>query len=191
VDASRAHRPLPSGGSRASWRSRETSRTVTPLAHHSTASRSDRPSSMVIVCSASPARLSASRTAASRSPSAIRTATAKPSSGVPGRHVPCAVPPGHLTLSAAPPASPTADSSHLPYRHQSFIDTGLSLGPKQLPTSQAVTATDRVCFTYPLLISKFDVRHTFCILGCSMRAGAVPGPGTSSGRLNLLLPTGW
>jgi deazaflavin-dependent oxidoreductase (nitroreductase family) len=28
------------------------------------------------------------------------------------------------------------------------------------------------------------------ILGCSLRAGAVPGPATSSGRLNLLLPTG-
>jgi hypothetical protein len=33
--------------------------------------------------------------------------------------------------------------------------------------------------------------HTpLCILGCSLRAGAVPGPATSSGRLNLLLPTG-
>ncbi len=34
--------------------------------------------------------------------------------GVPGRPVLCAVPPGHLTLSVAPPASPIADSSHLP-----------------------------------------------------------------------------
>jgi len=59
VHVSGAHRPLPPGGSCASWRSRDTSRTVrAPLPHHSTASRSDRPSSAVIVCSASPARLS-------------------------------------------------------------------------------------------------------------------------------------
>jgi hypothetical protein len=50
-----AHRPLPPGGSCASWRSPDTSRTVrAALPHHSTASRSDRPSSAVIVCSASP-----------------------------------------------------------------------------------------------------------------------------------------
>jgi hypothetical protein len=103
VHVSGAHRPLPPGGSRASCRSRDTSRTVrAPLPHHSTACRSDRPSSEVIVCSASPARLSVSRTAPSRSPSAVSTATARHSAGVPGRHVPCAVPPGHPTPTAAP-----------------------------------------------------------------------------------------
>ena len=71
VDASRAYRPLPSDRSCASWRSRVTSRTVRqPLPHHSTASRTDMPSSSVIVFSACPARLSASRTVPSRSPSA-------------------------------------------------------------------------------------------------------------------------
>jgi hypothetical protein len=45
--------------------------------------------------------------------------------GVPGRPVLCAAPPGHLTLSAALPASPTADSSDVSYRHWSFMDTGL------------------------------------------------------------------
>jgi hypothetical protein len=58
VDASRAYRPPP-GGSCASWRSRVTSRTVRPpLPHHSTASRTDKPSSPVIVRSACPAPLS-------------------------------------------------------------------------------------------------------------------------------------
>ena len=42
--------------------------------------------------------------------------------GVPGRPVLCAVRPGHLMLSGAPLASPTADSSHLPYYHRSFIN---------------------------------------------------------------------
>jgi hypothetical protein len=69
VDASCAYRRLPTGGSCASWRNRATSRTVRLLLpHHSTASQTDRPSSSVIVCSACPARLSAWRTRASRSP---------------------------------------------------------------------------------------------------------------------------
>ena len=102
VHVSGAHRPLPPGGSCASWRSRVTSRTVrAPLPHHATASRSDRPSS-------------------SRSPSAVSTLTAKPSSRRPGRPVLCAVPPAHLTLSVAPLASPTADSSHLLYRRRAL-----------------------------------------------------------------------
>jgi hypothetical protein len=38
-----AHRPLPLGGSSASWRSRDTSRTIrAPLPHHSTACCSDQ-----------------------------------------------------------------------------------------------------------------------------------------------------
>jgi hypothetical protein len=44
-----------------------------PLPHHSTASRTDKPSSSVIASSAPPARSSASRTAPSRSPSAVNT----------------------------------------------------------------------------------------------------------------------
>jgi hypothetical protein len=36
------------------------------------------------------------------------------------RPVRCAVLPGHPTLSDAPPASPTAQSSHLAYRHRPF-----------------------------------------------------------------------
>ena len=46
------------------------------------------------------------------------------------------------------------------------------------------------CSAYAVPISRSHVRHTFCILGCSLRLGAVPGPATSSGRLNLLLPAG-
>jgi Resolvase, N terminal domain len=61
-------------------RSRITSRNMMPLPHQSAASRTDRLSSSVIVRSASPARRSVSRTAASRFPSAVSTSTAKPSS---------------------------------------------------------------------------------------------------------------
>ena len=57
--------------------------------------------------------------------------------GVPGRPVLCAVPPGHLTLSVAPLASPTADSSHL-----RSSTPALSLSPKQLPTTRAVITDD-------------------------------------------------
>jgi hypothetical protein len=112
--------------------SRVISRTVRPLPHQWTASRSDKPSSSVIVRSACPARCSASgrERRVHRARSALRLPD--PRSGVPGRRVLCAVPPGHLTLSVAPPASPIADSSHLPYRHRSFIDTGLSFSRKQL-----------------------------------------------------------
>jgi hypothetical protein len=81
--------------------------------------RSDKPSSLVIVCSACPTRRSASRTAPSRSPSGVSTATARASSGVPGRRVLCAVPPGHLTLSVAPLASPIPDPSR-PYQRRSL-----------------------------------------------------------------------
>jgi hypothetical protein len=73
---------------------------------------------------ACPARRSASRTRASRSLSRVSTATADPQAGVSGRHVLCGGPPRHLTVNVAPPASPTADSSHLRYRHQSLFDTG-------------------------------------------------------------------
>jgi hypothetical protein len=72
--------PAPLGVSGAGRRSRVTSRIVTALPHHLTASRMDSPSSPVIVRSASPARLSASRTAPSRSPIAVSTSTARPSS---------------------------------------------------------------------------------------------------------------
>jgi hypothetical protein len=92
--------------------------TVTPPPHQPTASRSERPSSSVIVRSACPARRSASRTRASSSPSAVSTATAKTSSRRSRSARSCAVPLGHLTLSAAPLALPIADSSHLPCRHR-------------------------------------------------------------------------
>ena len=82
-----------------------------PLPHHSTACRSDRPSSEVIVCSASPARLSVSRTAPSRSPSAVSTATKTFEPAFPVGTFPCAVLPGHPTPTAAPLASSTDDSS--------------------------------------------------------------------------------
>jgi hypothetical protein len=49
-----------------------------PLPHHSTASRTDKPSSSVIASSAPPPRRSASRTAPSRSPSAVNTSCATP-----------------------------------------------------------------------------------------------------------------
>jgi hypothetical protein len=67
----------------------------------------------VIVRNACPARRSTSRTKASRSASAVSTATAGPSSRRSRLARSLRVPPGHLTLSAAPLASPTADSSHL------------------------------------------------------------------------------
>ncbi len=77
-----------------------------------------------------------------------RATSCRTGAGVPGRPVPCAAPPAHLTLSAAPLASPPADSSHLPYRLRSFIDTGLSLSPKpfrrlerSLPARKPVSRT--------------------------------------------------
>ena len=70
--------------------------------HQSAASRTERPSSSVIVCSACPARLSASRTAPSRSRVRSEQRSPDPRAGVPGRPVVCAVPPGHPVLSAAP-----------------------------------------------------------------------------------------
>src|SRR5215213_4794958 len=45
-----------------------------------------------------------------------------------------------------------------------------------------------VCFMYPHPISRSDVRHTFCTLGCSVCLGVVLGSATSPGRLNLMLP---
>jgi hypothetical protein len=110
----RVYRIAPPQASPTRRRSRVTSRTVTLLPHHSTASRTERPSPSVIASNAPPARRSASRIVWSRSPSAVKTSTANLSSRRSDRRVLYAVPPAHLTLSVAPPASPTADSSHLP-----------------------------------------------------------------------------
>jgi hypothetical protein len=63
----------------ASRRSRVASRVVISSPHHSTASRTDSPSSSVISHSALPARRSASATAAFRSRKATRTRTARSS----------------------------------------------------------------------------------------------------------------
>jgi hypothetical protein len=92
----------------------ETCRTVrAPLPHHSTACRSDRSSSPLQSLSAAhprraspcrgPLRL-VHRARSARRPQDLRA-------GVPGRHVPCAVPPGHPTPTDAPLASSTDDSS--------------------------------------------------------------------------------
>ena len=126
---------LLSGGS-ASRRSRDASPGVSPSPHQSTACRTDRPSSSVIVRSASPALRSASRTAASRSPSAASTSTANPSSRRGSRRVLCAALPGHPVPPAVLPASQTADSSHL------LVDTGPSFSRKRLRTSRAVITDD-------------------------------------------------
>jgi NAD(P)-dependent dehydrogenase (short-subunit alcohol dehydrogenase family) len=80
TDMSSVQWPFPPGISRARRRSRVSSRRVTPLPHQSTASRSERPASSVIASNARPACRSTSRTIASRSPSAVSTATARPSS---------------------------------------------------------------------------------------------------------------
>jgi hypothetical protein len=149
-----AHRPLPPGGSCASWRSRVTSRTVSaPPPHHSTASGRDRLSSVVIVSSACPARLSASRTAASRSPSAQHgdRQTFEP-----------ALPVGtffaqySLGIQRRPPR-------RLPHRllthHISVIDTGLSLSLSSRRRLERSSLTISTCFTYPQPISKSDVPH--------------------------------
>jgi hypothetical protein len=62
--------------------------------------------------------------------------------------------------------------------------------PKRFRRVERSSPTISTCFAYPQPISKSDVPHTSCILGCSLRAGDVPGPATPPGRLNLLLPTG-
>ena len=139
VHVSGTHRPLPHGGSCASWRDRDTSRTVTAqLPHHSTACRSDRPRSAVIVCSASPARLSVSRTARSRSPSGSPRRPEDLRAGVSGRHVPCAVPPGIQRRRPAPLASSTGEP-----------DRSHRLGIERL--CQTIWS----CSTYPQSISRF------------------------------------
>jgi len=131
------------------------SRTVTPLPHQSAASRSERLSSLVIVRSICPARCSASRTRASRSPSAVSTATARPSSRVAGRHALRAGPPGHLTLSGAPLASPTADSSVNPLSTPVF-----SLSPKPFRRLERSLPAPQTCFAYLPPDFRSAVRHT-------------------------------
>jgi hypothetical protein len=111
VHVSGAHRPLPPGGSRASCRSQDTSRTVRAPLPPPLNRLPQRPSSAVIVCSACPARLSVSRTAPSRHRAWSARRPQDLRAGVPGRHVPCAVPPGHPTPPAARLASSTDDSS--------------------------------------------------------------------------------
>jgi hypothetical protein len=85
----------------------------------------------VMVCSACPARRSASRTGASRSPSAVSTATARASSRRSRSADVCAAPPGHPTMTVASLAS------HLPHRRRPFHKV-----PKQLPTTRAVITDD-------------------------------------------------
>jgi hypothetical protein len=84
------------------------------------------------------------------------TATAKASSLRPGRHVLCAGPRGHLTLSAVPPALPIADSSHLPYRHRSLYRHRPLLSRKRLVMSSAVITDDLDLLHVPPL--DFEIR---------------------------------
>ena len=98
-------------------------------------SRTERPSSTVIVRSASPARRSAFRTAPSRARSAVNTRLPTPPAGVPDLRVVCAEPAAHPTPTGVLLASPTADSSPSPHRDLSFR-------PKPQPTSRAVTTDD-------------------------------------------------
>jgi hypothetical protein len=127
----------------------------------------------------------------SRSPSAVSTSTARASSRR-SRLGPFLAPVllGHLTLSAAPLALLTADSSHLPYRPPALYRPGPSLSRKRMLMSSGHHRRSQPASRTPQPIPRSDVPHTSCILGCSLRAGDVPGPATSPGRLNLLLPTG-
>ena len=93
-------------GGRTRRRSRITSRTVTPVPHKSTASRSDRPSSSVM--SVAHAQRAVQRPGQEhrghRAPSTSRA-------GVYARPASCAARLGHQSRTAVPPASATADSS--------------------------------------------------------------------------------
>src|SRR5215217_2946667 len=84
---------------------------------------------------------------AARSPSPVSTATAL-RVGVPGRPVLCLVPPAHLTLSAAPPASrllthPISPIDTVLYRHRPFTR------PKPLRRVERSSPTISTCLTYP------------------------------------------
>jgi hypothetical protein len=134
------------------------SRTVTPLPHQSTASRSDKPSSSVIVRSASQPAAQHPEPEHRVHPARLAPRPPELRACVRDRPVLYAAPPAHLTLSAAP-ASPSADSSHLPYRPV-LIDTGLSLSPKPCRRLERSSPTISTCFTYPQPISRSDVPHT-------------------------------
>jgi hypothetical protein len=87
-------------------------------------------------------RRSASWTAPSRSPSAVNTSTANAPSRRSRSPVVCAVPCGHLTLSAAPPASPTADSSPSP-------SSTLALHPPlSRPSDSSGRDAPQTCYAY-------------------------------------------
>jgi len=144
-DSSSAHQLSTSGRSCARRRSRVTSCTVRPpLPHQSTASRTDRPSSSVILRSASPARLSASRTL--RRVHRVRSARRplNPRAGDPGRRVLSAVLLGHPTPTVALPASPPADS---PITLQSRSIPCHQL--KAVHASSAINRPNRISATYP------------------------------------------
>ena len=135
------------------------SRTVTALPHQSTASPATNPRRRSL--SAALAKRAARRPGREHHVHRARAALRLPELrvGVPGRLVRCAVPPGCLTLSAAPLASRTADPSDLPYLARP------STQPKAAATGRAVITEDLTCFTYPQPIPRSDVRHTFCITG--------------------------
>jgi hypothetical protein len=127
IDAIRyvAYRSPTPCGSCASRRRRATSRTVTPPPHHRRPrgpTDPRRPSSSAALLRRAAQRLGPLRRV-HRSRSAPRQPD--PRAGVPGRHVPCAVPLGHPTPTAAPPASSTADSSPSPPNRHGSV-TGLS-----------------------------------------------------------------
>jgi hypothetical protein len=118
-----------------SWRKRLASRSVIAPPHHSTTSWITDPSRPGVAQRPGPGHRVQQARSAQRPPNL--------QAGGPGRHVSSAVPPGHPKLSAATPASPTADSSH------PLIDSGPSLSCKQLPTTGGSPPTISTCFTYP------------------------------------------
>ena len=141
--------------------------------HYRTVSGTVRCSSLIIACDAGPGALFGCGDRRVSLPSAVSASTAKASSR--RSRSAYAVPPGHLTLSVAPLASAIADSSHLPYRHRSFIDTGLSFTPKPFRRVERSSLTISTCFTYPQPIPRSDVPHTPCTVGSNSGRHDRPG----------------
>jgi len=157
TDPARVHRVPPTGGRSATRRSRVASRTVTPLPHQSTTSRSDKRPSSVIVCSASPARFSAATSPSGSPPTTFkpRPDSATPPPSTPPKAsppTPCAgSPPDRSPANSCTRCSPedgqpttsTCRSSATATRTPSFGPRPSHPAPRSRPCTRSLPVTTR------------------------------------------------